>query len=196
MKHLAVFCGASVGSNDLYRKEALKVADFMADRNIAMVYGGGKIGLMGVMADRLIQRNVPVIGVIPKLLKTKEVAHPDVSEMIYTETMSERKVIMSLKCDAYIALAGGFGTLDEIFEALTMGQLGIESKPVAFLNTGGFYDHLMKQLDFMVHEGFLKPLNRDLIIISDSIEEIFDQINDYKAPKVTKVINTTPDYEE
>ena len=196
MKHLAVFCGASKGVHSHYAEEAKKVGAFMNKKEISLIYGGGKIGLMGVLADELIQAGNKVIGVIPELLKHEEVAHSGVSEMIYTKTMSERKVIMSQKCDAYLALAGGFGTLDEIFEALTLGQLGIESKPVAFLNTNVFYDGLLAQLDHMVKEGFLKQVNRDMIIVSDSIEDIFEQFDNYQHPIFNKIIQTTPDHEE
>ncbi|MGB0837828.1 MAG: TIGR00730 family Rossman fold protein [Flavobacteriaceae bacterium] len=191
MKRLAVFCGASKGHSKVYTEEAQKLGKIMAQNEIELIYGGGKIGIMGVIADEILAHQGRVIGVIPHLLKHEEVEHPGISEMIYTETMSERKVIMSQKCDGYIALAGGFGTLDEIFEALTMGQLGIEQKPVGFLNTRGFYDGLMSQLDHMVHEGFLKPINRDMIILEEDLDVLMEKMNSYKAPKVTKVINTT-----
>ena len=196
MKKIVVFCGSSLGFNPIYKQAAIELGDYFINNDITLVYGGGKIGMMGVLSESILKKGGKVIGVIPNLLKKEEVVNKNVTELIITKTMSERKVIMSQKCDAYLALAGGFGTLDEIFEALTLGQLGIESKPVAFLNTNGFYDSLLAQLDHMVKEGFLKQVNRDMIIVSDSIEDIFKQFDNYQHPIFNKIIQTTPDHEE
>ena len=190
MKKIAVFCGASLGFNDVYRKEATKVGNYFADNNIGLVYGGGKIGMMGAIADAIIAKKGEVIGVIPGLLRHEEVFHKDISKLIVTKKMSKRKVKISKLVDGYIALAGGFGTLDEIFEALTLGQLGIENKPIGILNTNNFFDYTLKQLDVMVKEGFLKQVNRDMLLVSDSIEDLIKQMNNYIAPKVTKIVNT------
>lgn len=189
MKRIAVFCGSSKGFNEAYAKAAVSVGDHFAKEGIAMVYGGGKIGIMGVIADTMINNGAEVIGVIPDLLRHEEVAHTEISQMIVTRKMSKRKVKISKLVDGYIALPGGFGTLDEIFEALTLGQLGIEYKAIGLLNTNNFFHHVLLQLDHMVTEGFLKKENRDMIMVSESIEDLVGKMQAYNAPKVGKVIN-------
>lgn len=190
MKRIAVFCGSSIGHNPIYANEATLLGHYFAEHRIGLVYGGGKIGIMGTIADAVLEKKGEVIGVIPNLLKHEEVAHTKITKMVTTRKMSKRKVKISKLVDGYIALAGGFGTLDELFEALTLGQLGIETKPIGILNTNGYFDYTLKQLDVMVSEGFLKQLNRDMLFVSDSIEELIDQMQLYKAPKVSKVIHT------
>lgn len=189
MKRVAVFCGSSLGFNVVYKNDAIKLGTYFAENNIQLVYGGGKIGMMGVLADTIIEKKGYVVGVIPGLLRHEEVAHNAISEMIVTKTMSKRKVKISKLVDGYIALPGGFGTLDEIFEALTLGQLGIERKPVGLLNTNGFFDYLLKQLDVMVTEGYLKESNKQMLIVSDNINDLITQMFKYKAPEMSKVIN-------
>ncbi len=189
MKKVAVFCGSSLGFNEVYKNDAIKLGLYFADNNIGLVYGGGKIGMMGVIADTIIAKKGEVIGVIPGLLRHEEVAHTNITEMIVTKTMSKRKVKISRLVDGYIAMPGGFGTLDEIFEALTLSQLGIEQKPVGILNTNGFFNHLIKQLDVMVTEGYLKQSNKEMLIISDSTEDLLAKMFSYKAPMQTEVIN-------
>ena len=161
----------------------------MAQNNIGLVYGGVKIGMMGVIADTVMENKGEVIGVIPHLLRHEEVAHAKITKMIFTKKMFKRKVKISRLVDGYIALAGGFGTLDELFEALTLGQLGIENKPIGILNTNGYFDSTLQQLDVMVKEGFLKQENKNMLLDSDNIEELITLMNNYKAPKMTKVIN-------
>ncbi|MCK5638864.1 MAG: TIGR00730 family Rossman fold protein [Flavobacteriaceae bacterium] len=190
MKRIAVFCGSSIGFKSIYAEEARKLGEYFAQNNISLVYGGGKIGLMGAIADTIIENKGEVIGVIPKLLRHEEVAHTQITRMIVTKKMSKRKVRISKLVDGYIALAGGFGTLDEIFEALTLGQLGIENKPIGILNTNAFFNHTLQQLDHMVSEGFLKQNNRDMILVSENIEELIDKMKTYQAPKMSKVVNT------
>ena len=192
MKRIAVFCGSSKGFSDDYSKQAILLGEYFSKNQIAMVYGGGKIGIMGVIADTMITHKGEVIGVIPGLLKHEEVAHQNISQMIVTKKMSKRKVKISKLVDGYIALPGGFGTLDEIFEALTLGQLQIERKAIGILNTNNFFHHTLKQLDHMVQEGFLKQENRDMIMVSDSIEILVEKMKTYKAPHMTKVINNVP----
>ena len=190
MERIAVFCGSSAGFNRIYANEAKKLGVYMATNNIGLVYGGGKIGIMGALADSVLEKKGEVIGVIPDMLRHVEVAHTKITEMIVTKKMSKRKVTISKLVSGYIALAGGFGTLDEIFEALTLGQLGIEKKPVGILNTNGYFDHLLKQLDVMVKEGFLKSSNRNMIIVSNSVEELIFKMNNYKAPDVSKIVKS------
>lgn len=191
MKRVAVFCGSSIGFNPIYAEEAKKLGSYLAKNNIGLVYGGGKIGMMGVLADAVLENNGEVIGVIPSLLRHEEVAHTKITEMIVTKKMSKRKVTISKLVDGYIALPGGFGTLDEIFEALTLGQLGIETKPIGVLNTNGYFDHLLKQLDVMVKEGFLKNDNKNMLLVSDTVEELFYKMERYIAPKMSKIVNAT-----
>jgi len=190
MKRVAVFCGSSIGFNSVYAEDAKKIGKYFALNSIGLVYGGGKIGMMGAIADTIIENKGEVIGVIPDLLRHEEVAHAKITQMIITKKMSKRKVKISKLVDGYIALAGGFGTLDEIFEALTLGQLGIENKPVGIFNTNGFFNHTLLQLDHMVREGFLKQSNRDMIIVSETIEELIREMETYKAPKMSKIVNT------
>jgi len=192
MKRIAVFCGSSKGFSEDYSKQAILLGEYFSRNQIAMVYGGGKIGIMGVIADTMITHKGEVIGVIPGLLKHEEVAHQQISQMIVTKKMSKRKVKISKLVDGYIALPGGFGTLDEIFEALTLGQLQIERKAIGILNTNNFFHHTLKQLDHMVKEGFLKQENRDMIMVSDSIEILMEKMKTYRAPQMTKVINNVP----
>ena len=190
MRKVAVFCGASSGFKSVYKEKAIELGNYLAINNIAMVFGGGKIGIMGAIADAMISKNGKVIGVIPHLLRHEEVEHNGVTKMHFSKNMSKRKIKISKMVDGYIALPGGFGTLDEIFEVLTLGQLGIEIKPVGILNTEGFFDPLLQQLDKMVTEGFLKKVNRDMIIVSQSIPKLIKEMNNYKAPVITKVVNT------
>lgn len=190
MKKIAVFCGASIGFQPIYKQAAEAVGAYFGRNQIGLVYGGGKIGMMGALADELLKHQGEVIGIIPHLLKHEEVVHSELSELIEVKTMSNRKVQISKLVDGYIALAGGFGTLDEIFEALTLGQLGIEQKPIGLLNTNGFFDPLLSQLDLMVAEGFLKPENRAMVLLSNSIEDLIRQMQDYKPTKITKIVNT------
>ena len=189
MKKIVVFCGSSLGYNPVYKDAAIELGNYFAINNIGMVYGGGKIGMMGILSDTILEKNGEVIGVIPKLLEKEEVVHNGVEEMIVCKNMSERKVIMSKLVDGYITLPGGFGTLDELFEALTLNQLHIEQKPVGLLNVNGFFDATLAQLDKMVEEGYLKQTNRNMLLVANSVNDLMQKMNNYKAPKVSHVIN-------
>jgi uncharacterized protein (TIGR00730 family) len=189
MNRIVVFCGSSLGFKPIYKEAAVELGNYFAHNKIGLVYGGGKIGMMGVLADTILAHNGEVIGVIPKLLEKEEVVHSGVEEMIVCKKMSERKVIMSKLIDGYITLPGGFGTLDELFEALTLGQLQIEQKPIGLLNVNGFFDEVLSQLDKMVEEGFLKQANRDMLFISNSVNDLMKKMNNYKTPKIEHVIN-------
>ena len=189
MKKIVVFCGSSLGFNPIYKEAAIELGNYFTNNNIGLVYGGGKIGMMGVLADTILEHKGEVIGVIPKLLEKKEVIHPGVEEMIVCEKMSDRKVIMSKLVDAYITLPGGFGTLDELFEALTLNQLQIEQKPVGLLNINGFFDATLLQLDKMVAAGYLKKVNRKMLLVGTSVNELMQKMKQYKAPEKTNVIH-------
>lgn len=187
MKKIAVFCGSSLGFDPIYKKTAIELGNAFVKKDITLVYGGGKIGIMGVLAETILSQGGKVIGVIPKLLEKKEVVYREVTELIVTKKMSERKVIMSKLCDGYISLAGGFGTLDEMFEGLTMSQLQIEQKPNGILNTNGYFNHLIAQADRMIEEGFVKPSNKDLLIVSDSVADLLKKMDGYTTPDKAKV---------
>jgi uncharacterized protein (TIGR00730 family) len=189
LKKIVVFCGSSLGFSPIYKEAAVTLGNYFVENKISLVYGGGKIGMMGMLADTILAQNGEVIGVIPKLLEKEEVVHAGVEEMIVCKKMSERKVIMSKLVDGYITLPGGFGTLDELFEALTLGQLQIEQKPIGLLNVNGFFDAVLLQLDKMVEEGYLKPAGRNLLLVANSVKELMQKMDAYKAPKIAPIIN-------
>lgn len=189
LKSIVVFCGSSIGFNETYKNVAIQLGEYFAANEITLVYGGGKIGMMGAISNTIIANKGKVVGIIPNLLKHEEVLNAKATNIIVTDTMSERKVKMSRMADAYMALPGGFGTLDELFEVLTLQQLHIEQKPVGILNINGFFDYTIKQLDVMVKEGFLKPENRAMLVIDATIDGLMKKMNAYKAPEKTAVIN-------
>ena len=192
MRKIAVFCGSSLGFDLVYKQAAIQLGNAFVKRGITLVYGGGKIGLMGVLAETILNQGGKVIGVIPELLKKKEVVDCNVTELIVTQTMSERKVVMSKLSDGYISLPGGFGTLDELFEGITMSQLHIEEKPNALLNTNGYYDHLLSQIERMIDDGFVKSSNKELLIVSRTVEDLIDKMLAYtpqkKLPVTSKIV--------
>jgi uncharacterized protein (TIGR00730 family) len=190
MKNIAIFCGASIGFNKIYAEQAHALGAFLAQKSINIVFGGGKFGMMGTIADAVLEGKAEVIGVIPDFLKLEEIEHKGITKMITTENMSDRKMIISKMVDGYIALPGGFGTLDEVMEVLTLGQLHLEQKPIAFLNTKGFFNPIIEQFDLMVREGFLKQENRDMVLIHDNIETLYEMMINYQAPSVSKLVNT------
>ena len=189
MKKIVVFCGSSLGFNPIYKHAAIELGDYFVNNDITLVYGGGKIGMMGVLSESILKKGGKVIGVIPNLLKKEEVVNKNVTELIITKTMSERKVMMSKLTDGYISLPGGFGTLDELFEGLTLGQLHIEKKPNGILNINGFFNHTLKQLDHMVSEGYLKKENKEMLLVGNNVSELMLKMDTYIAPKKSAVIN-------
>ncbi len=183
-----VFCGSSSGDNELFTTQAHQLGEALAKRNISLIYGGAKVGLMGAVADGALSNNGEVIGVIPHFLANVEIEHQGLSSLIKVETMHERKALMDKLCDGMIAMPGGFGTMEELFEVLTWGQLGLHKKPVALFNINGFYDALLQMIDEMVDRKFLKTENRSMILVSDNIEELLDLMKNYKAPTEGKWI--------
>ena len=190
MKKIAIFCGASIGYNPVYAQAAHDLGVFLAQKDIEIIFGGGKFGMMGTIADAVLQEGGKVTGVIPGFLKLEEIEHTGIQKMITSQNMADRKMTISKIVDGYIALPGGFGTLDELMEALTLGQLQIEHKPIGILNTNGFFDPLITQFDLMVKEGFLKTENRNMVLVSDQIEKLYELMQNYEAPKVSKIVNT------
>lgn len=188
MKRITVFCGSSKGYDPVYIDRAHELGTLLAKLNYEVVYGGTRIGLMGALADGALQKEGKVTGVLPRFLKEKEIAHEELSELILVDTMHERKVKMRELSDAAIALPGGFGTMEEFFEMLTWGQLGIHKKPVGMLNINGFYDKLDQFLDDMVKQGFLNAENKQMVLFSSSSEELISLLESYEPPDVEKWI--------
>ena len=183
MKSIAIFCGSALGTDPIYLKMAQLVGQTLAQHQITLVYGGGRSGLMGMVADSALQAGGKVIGVIPKQLVDRELAHPDLTELHIVENMHERKTQMSELADGFIAIPGGAGTLEEIFEQWTWAQLGIHQKPCAFLNVDGFYDDLLKFIQTTVDKGFTHQRFSSGLVVSESIEEILAQFKDYQPPQ-------------
>jgi uncharacterized protein (TIGR00730 family) len=172
MKSILVYCGSNIGRNEIYKDIAISLGLEMVKRNIKLVYGGGNRGLMGAIAKTVMENGGYAIGVMPDFLVKMEIASTELSEMIIVQTMHQRKSKMEELCDGIITLPGGFGSMDELFEILTWGQLGLHQKPVGILNVNGFYDYLLAQMDFMVEEGFLKKENRDLLVYDENIDSL------------------------
>ncbi|MCX8531624.1 LOG family protein [Chryseobacterium luquanense] len=189
MKNITVFCGSSFGSDEIYKKQAFLVGKTLARENIRLIYGGANVGLMGAVADGTIQNGGKAIGVLPHFLQSKEIAHTHLTELILVETMHERKTKMNELSDGVIVLPGGYGTLEEFFEMITWAQLGLHKKPIAILNIDGFYDDLIKLVQTMVDKGFLKQINQEMLLVSDTIDELLEKMRNYKAPTVGKWIS-------
>ncbi|WP_270087165.1 TIGR00730 family Rossman fold protein [Sphingobacterium sp. SYP-B4668] len=188
VKSIVVFCASSLGQSDCYEKQATYVGHIFAQRGIRLVYGGGRVGLMGAVANGALSKGGEVIGVIPQFLNSKEREHTGVTKLITVDTMHDRKRIMHDYSDAVVALPGGFGTLEELFEMITWGQLGLHNKPVGLLNINGFYDHLIQFIEHMVNEGLLKPENQRMLLVAETIEDLLDKMERYEAPQMTKWI--------
>jgi uncharacterized protein (TIGR00730 family) len=181
MKSICVFCGANFNGDPGLSTAIDLLAEVMVSRNTSLVFGGGRVGVMGLLADAVINRGGKTIGVIPEFLMSKEVGHMGLSELHIVENMHQRKQMMSDLCDGIIMLPGGFGTLEEFFEVLTWLQLGLHQKPIGILNVNGFYDFLLKQMDVMVEQKFLKPINRQLVITSTDAIELVTLMDNFKA---------------
>jgi len=173
---IGVFCGSSLGARDEYRIAAQAFGRLLAERNITLIYGGGRIGLMGVLADAVLEMGGEVIGVIPRILFRKEVAHEGLTDLRVCDTLSERKAIIGELSDAFVALPGGIGTMDELFEVWTWTQLGLQHKLAALLNVGGYFDPLIEFLDRAVAEGFLRPQHREGLIVETQVERLLSRL--------------------
>ena len=181
MKSIAIFCGANFNGDKVILKAVEQLTQILTDQNISLVFGGGKVGIMGLLADHMISQGGRTIGVIPKFLLDKEVGHTGLTELHVVETMHQRKQLMNDLSDGIIMLPGGFGTLEEFFEVLTWLQLGLHNKPIAILNINGFYDHLLKQMDVMVDQQFLKAANRNLVITASDPEQLIGLMQNFNA---------------
>ncbi|MBV7531266.1 TIGR00730 family Rossman fold protein [Chitinophaga sp. sic0106] len=180
MKRIAVYCGSSMGSNDIFKEQAMLLGAALAKKGIGVVYGGARVGLMGAIADGALSEGGEVIGVLPHFLQKKELAHNGLTDLILTDTMHERKAKMNELCDGVVALPGGFGTMEELFEMLTWGQLGLHHKPIGLLNTAGFYDALITLAENMTTKGFLSPGNKNMLLHSHNINQLIDIMENYK----------------
>jgi uncharacterized protein (TIGR00730 family) len=186
MKHLTVFCASNSGLNPQYEEAARTLGRFLVAQNITLVYGGGRVGLMGTLADAVLAEQGRVVGVIPQFLLDMEVGHTGLNELYVVESMHERKLMMADLGDGVIALPGGFGTLEELIEFLTWSQLELHHKPVGILNVNGYYNLLRQFFDHMVKEGLLKPENRNLAIFEEDIERLYGKMSTFKPPNTTK----------
>lgn len=179
---VAIYCGSSSGNEAKYVEQTKTLGKFLAQNNIDVVYGGGKVGLMGTIADSVMEHGGKVYGVIPEKLKNKELAHTGITDLKIVKDMHERKSMMADLADAFITLPGGAGTLEEIFEAWTWAQLGYHNKPCAFYNIDGFYDDLFKMLEKMIKTGFLKQEYLSMLINTSNLDELINSLKNYKAP--------------
>ncbi|QJR15363.1 TIGR00730 family Rossman fold protein [Usitatibacter palustris] len=188
MKRLCVFSGSSFGANAAYEEGAKALGRELAKRGIGVVYGGGSVGLMGVMADAALLADGEVIGVIPEVLMGKEVDHKGLAKMHVVKSMHERKALMAELSDGFIALPGGWGTFEELFEVLTWSQLGLHRKPCGILNAGGYYDKLLEFLDHAVSEAFVRRENAQMYVVGVSPGDLIDRMAEWDPPTVTKWI--------
>jgi hypothetical protein len=174
--HLCIFCGSKVGNQPIYAETARRVGGVLAERQIGLVYGGGHIGLMGILADAALQAGGEVIGVIPRSMVESELAHTKITELVVVETMHERKALMAAKADAFLALPGGVGTAEEFFEIATWRQLRLHHKPIGLLNVGGYFDPLLAWLERAFADGFISEKHRHLVMVGSDAQELIGRL--------------------
>ena len=189
LNSIAVFCGSSEGNDTEIISQSKELGKRFAEENITLVYGGSKIGIMGHIAQSCLDNKGKVVGVIPEFLKLKEVVHLGLTELHTTSNMHERKLKIHEISDGFIALPGGFGTFEELFEITTWGQLGLHQKPIGLLNSNGFYGDLVKMIETMVVKGFLKIDNMDILIVDRDIDNLLDRMRTFKPKSVPKWLN-------
>lgn len=191
MKSICVFCGSSMGFHPIYKKSAYDLGKHIANENLTLIYGGGSVGLMGVLADAVMEHGGKVIGIIPKFLYEWEVGHDDISELIIVDSMHERKQKMAELAQGFIAMPGGIGTLEELFEIFTWAQLALIKKPVALFNVNNFYDDITHFLNKMVKEGFVKEVTIKSLINSHNIHELVEKMKAFNYTETPKWIDKT-----
>jgi len=189
LKSICVFCGSSEGNDTAITEAALQLGETLAKNNITLVYGAAKIGIMGLVAKGALENNGKVIGIIPEFLKLKEVVHLGLTEMITTQNMHDRKMILQEKSDGFITMPGGMGTFEELFEILTWLQLGLHSKPIGLLNINHYYDDLLAMLEKMVKKGFLSLDNFRLLLVDENINVLLEKMQNFKDPQKPKWLN-------
>ncbi len=186
MKWIAVFCGSKVGDTAVYRNAAVDLGRLMVHSGYGLVFGGGGIGLMGVIADSVLDAGGDVIGVLPNKLATNELRHERVADMRIVNNMHERKSLMSELSDAFVALPGGLGTFEEFFEVVTWAQLGFHQKNIGLLNVAGYFDPLIRLIDHAIQEGFIKSEHRELIVIQENSQALLRQLVEHQLPAVRR----------
>jgi len=186
IKKIAVYCGSSPGKNPAFHQAAVQLGKVLAAREITLVYGGGSVGLMGILAQTVMDQGGQVIGVIPQAIADMEVAFTDIQDLRVVEDMHTRKALIAELADAFIALPGGMGTIEEIMEILTWAQLGFHKKPCGILNIAGFYDQLLKFLDRLVMDQFIAPEHRSMLMVGESPQSLLEQFSSYDPPKIGK----------
>jgi uncharacterized protein (TIGR00730 family) len=191
LQRLCVFCGSSTGFDPIHLQMAGNVGASLAREGIELVYGGGSVGLMGAVADAVLQADGHVIGVIPRFLATRELLHEGISDLRLTETMHERKALLSELSDGFIALPGGLGTFEELFEVLTWAQLGLHRKPIGLLNVAGYFDPLIAMIDRAIADGFCRDKHRQLFVVDDQPESLLQKLREQEMPTVKKWIPST-----
>lgn len=193
MKRICVFCGSSAGENGLYKEGARELGIHLSGQNIELVYGGGNVGLMGILADSVLENGGTCIGVIPDHIFRLEIAHTRLTELIVVESMHERKAKMAALADGFIALPGGFGTLDELSEVLTYNQLRIFDKPIGLLNINGYFNGLLEFFDHSVSEHFVRQEHRNNILVSDHAADLIKRMESYRPVQIGKWIDEIRD---
>ena len=193
MNSICVFCGSSSGTEAAFEQVAYQLGKTLAEQGIRLIYGGADVGLMGAVANGALENGGEVVGVLPHFLKDLEVGHASLTELVLVDSMHERKTKMSELCDGVIALPGGFGTTEELFEMLTWGQLGLHDKPIALLNVNGFYNPLIEFVGRMQTSGFLKKVNQDMLLVGGTVDEVLVLMGDYVAPTEGKWIDRLGD---
>ncbi|QBF24927.1 TIGR00730 family Rossman fold protein [Pseudomonas tructae] len=193
VRSICVFCGASSGVNPAYREAAIHLGRSIAERGLTLVYGGGAVGLMGIVADAAMAAGGEVIGIIPEALKNAEIGHTGLTRLEVVDGMHARKARMAELSDAFVALPGGLGTLEELFEVWTWGQLGYHAKPLGLLDVNGFYSKLGSFLDHVVAEGFVRPQHRAMLQLADSPAQLLDAMDSFEAPVLPKWVDKQPD---
>ncbi len=186
MKRIAVYCGSSPGKNPAYKEAAVSLGKILADRNITLVYGGGSVGLMGILARAVVEQGGNVIGVIPKAIAEMEVAYTDLQDLRIVDDMHSRKALMADLADAFIALPGGLGTVEELMEILTWSQLGFHQKPAGILNIAGFFDPMLAFLERLSEEEFIAPEHKSMLMVDNSPEGLLQRFSEYTPPRVDK----------
>lgn len=190
MNSICVFCGSQSGANPVYREKATRVGHILAEKRLKLIYGAGKIGLMGAVADAMLAKDGHITGIIPQFLVDKEVAHDGLAELIIVDSMHERKQKMAEMADAFLILPGGIGTMEEFFEVFTWGQLGLHQKPIGILNVGSYYDLLIQFLNHAVNQEFMSQKTKNIVFTDTNPETLLRKMRGYKAPKTDKLLNT------
>jgi len=189
MKNVCVFCGSSMGANPVYREKALELANYLVQHDMTLIYGGADVGLMKILADKMLEAHKTVIGIMPKHLIANEVAHMGITELIEVESMAERKDKLISMSDVFIALPGGFGTLDELAEVMVLDQLRVIEKPMGLLNVNKYFDHLVKYFELGVKEGFIRQEHLDNLFVDTTSKGLMEKIDSYKPVQMNKWIS-------